>query len=292
MRYTIGRFAGMHHISKKTLRHYREVGLLLPAGIDPENGYAYYDDLQRERMRRILYLRLLRFSLEDIVALLDADEADWLAIVQRQLAQTRQQRQGLEAVERELRAILTRKRNGMEVYDQMDMAAKFEFKTFALEAPMLIIGLGKRVPYNKPEVKQPMIDSLIDSFFAEDMPALIPHRTVPYVQIGIVGEYDAQTGMGLYMMGELVDRIEEIPEGLRSFTLPVGTYVKITFQAKDKETLVTSALDEAYGKLYSEWLPASGYQEAEMLAVEVYPQETFEVPANPSMEIWTRIVPK
>lgn len=34
MRYTIGQFAGLHLVSKKTLRYYKEIGLLQPEGID------------------------------------------------------------------------------------------------------------------------------------------------------------------------------------------------------------------------------------------------------------------
>lgn len=36
MRYYAGRFAGMHQVSKKTLRHYRDIGLLLPANPEME----------------------------------------------------------------------------------------------------------------------------------------------------------------------------------------------------------------------------------------------------------------
>ncbi|WP_339221317.1 MerR family transcriptional regulator [Paenibacillus sp. FSL H8-0332] len=66
MVYTIGQFAGLHQVSKKTLRYYRDIGLLEPADIDPVNGYAFYEGEQFERMRRIQYLRRLRFSLEEI----------------------------------------------------------------------------------------------------------------------------------------------------------------------------------------------------------------------------------
>lgn len=292
MRYTIGRFAGLHLISKKTLRHYRETGLLEPAGIDPENGYAYYEDAQRERLLRILYLRALRFPLEDIAALLAADGEAWQASVRAQLARVRVEKRALEDVERELGAMLLRKEKGLEVYDQMDMETTFEYRTFHLKEPVMVVGYGRRVPYNKPETKQPMIDALIGSYFGDDMPATIPNRAFPEVGFGIVGEFDPLTGEGLYMMGEQVTGLSEIPEGLRAFTLPVGEYVSIMFRAKDKPTLTTEAMDTAYRKLYDEWLPASGYKEVEMMAVEVYRRTEFEVPANPCMEIWTRIVPK
>lgn len=39
---TIGQFASLHGINKKTLMWYDEIGLFHPAFIHPENGYRYY----------------------------------------------------------------------------------------------------------------------------------------------------------------------------------------------------------------------------------------------------------
>lgn len=36
---TIGQFAALHGINKKTLMWYDEIGLFKPAAINPENGY-------------------------------------------------------------------------------------------------------------------------------------------------------------------------------------------------------------------------------------------------------------
>ena len=35
---TIGQFAAMHRINKKTLMWYDEIGLFKPAAVNPENG--------------------------------------------------------------------------------------------------------------------------------------------------------------------------------------------------------------------------------------------------------------
>lgn len=291
MRYLAGRFAGIMQVSKKTLRHYREIGLLPPAGIDPDNGYVYYEEAQRIRMLRIQYLRKLGFSLDQIGELLSDASIDWLSVAQVQLTHVRANKRSLEAIEREFLGWAYKLENGKEVFDSMDTKQEFATSTFTLTAPVLIIGRGVRVPYNKREEKEPMIGGLIDGFFGDDVPSQIPHRTTPQLRFGIVGEYDGETGIGTYMMGNQVTTLQEIPEGMRGFTLAEGLYARIVFSAQDKETLVGPALDEAYGRLYG-WLPTTGYQEAEMLAVEVYRDEAFELPSNPSMEIWTRVVPK
>ncbi len=38
----IGEFSKLAHVTVKTLRHYSQVGLLMPAHIDHFTGYRYY----------------------------------------------------------------------------------------------------------------------------------------------------------------------------------------------------------------------------------------------------------
>ncbi len=100
MRLTMGEFAGTHRVSRKLLRYYREIGLLLPAGVNPENGYAYYDEAESERLRKILYLRGLRFSLEEIRNLLPLDARGMEEAVKRKLYSIRAEMRILKAIER------------------------------------------------------------------------------------------------------------------------------------------------------------------------------------------------
>jgi DNA-binding transcriptional MerR regulator len=54
---TIGRFARLTGLPIGTLRHYDEVGLLLPACVDPASGYRRYRREQAQRARQIAMLR-------------------------------------------------------------------------------------------------------------------------------------------------------------------------------------------------------------------------------------------
>ena len=45
---SIGRFADATGLTVKALRHYDEIGLLVPARVDPDNSYRYYDLAQVE----------------------------------------------------------------------------------------------------------------------------------------------------------------------------------------------------------------------------------------------------
>jgi DNA-binding transcriptional MerR regulator/predicted transcriptional regulator YdeE len=66
----IGEFSKLVHISVPTLRYYDEIGLLKPVEVDPFTGYRYYSASQLPRLHRILALKGLGFSLEQIGAVL------------------------------------------------------------------------------------------------------------------------------------------------------------------------------------------------------------------------------
>jgi DNA-binding transcriptional MerR regulator/effector-binding domain-containing protein len=69
--FKIGDFAQLGRVSTKMLRHYNEIGLLKPAFIDPSNDYRYYTADQLPRLNRIIVLKELGFTLQQIGALLD-----------------------------------------------------------------------------------------------------------------------------------------------------------------------------------------------------------------------------
>ena len=71
MKFKIGEFSKLCQVTVKTLRHYEEKGLLIPFEVDEWTGYRYYDLVQLRRMNRIIYLKKLGFSLEEIAELFE-----------------------------------------------------------------------------------------------------------------------------------------------------------------------------------------------------------------------------
>ena len=65
---TIGQFAALHGINKKTLMWYDEIGLFSPVLVHPENGYRYYSYYQSSILETILLLRELNVPIEEIQA--------------------------------------------------------------------------------------------------------------------------------------------------------------------------------------------------------------------------------
>jgi DNA-binding transcriptional MerR regulator len=70
----IGRFARMAGLSVGALRHYDELDLLRPADVDPATGYRRYRRSQLETARTIGTLRELEMPLDEIGAILAADD--------------------------------------------------------------------------------------------------------------------------------------------------------------------------------------------------------------------------
>jgi DNA-binding transcriptional MerR regulator len=71
---SIGDFSVMTRLSRKALRHYHDLGLLVPAHIDPHSGYRFYDTRQVDRAHIIRRFRYLGMAIPDVKALLSTDD--------------------------------------------------------------------------------------------------------------------------------------------------------------------------------------------------------------------------
>lgn len=113
----IGRFSRMTRLSIKALRLYDEIGLLVPAWVDPSSGYRYYDLGQANRAEAIRVLRSVDMPLDEIRAVVDADNPDLarkhLVLYRKRLAER------LSAQERMLTYLetLIEREEGIMAYD-------------------------------------------------------------------------------------------------------------------------------------------------------------------------------
>jgi DNA-binding transcriptional MerR regulator len=69
--FTIGDFARHGRVSVRRLRHYDAIGLLRPAAVDQATGYRFYEAQQLTRLNRIVALKDLGFTLEQVQSVLD-----------------------------------------------------------------------------------------------------------------------------------------------------------------------------------------------------------------------------
>lgn len=68
--FRIGEFSRIGRVTIDTLRHYDALGLLKPAKVDPFTGYRYYTTRQLQSLNRIIALKEVGFSLEEVARIL------------------------------------------------------------------------------------------------------------------------------------------------------------------------------------------------------------------------------
>ncbi|GLZ33399.1 MerR family transcriptional regulator [Lentzea sp. NBRC 105346] len=69
--FTIGDFAQLGLVSVRMLRHYDAIGLLRPAHVDPATGYRFYEATQLARLNRLVALKDLGLTLDQVGVVLD-----------------------------------------------------------------------------------------------------------------------------------------------------------------------------------------------------------------------------
>ena len=116
---TIGQFAAMHGINKKTLMWYNEIGLFRPASVNPENGYRYYDYHQNPVLETILLLRDLDVSIHEIQDFMkDRSAGNLKQLLEEKMADLDKQIAHLQAV----RTTLSAHRQNMDTLLTMDLS--------------------------------------------------------------------------------------------------------------------------------------------------------------------------
>ena len=109
--YRIGEFSSLSRVPVSALRYYSDLGLLPPELVDPDSGYRYYSPAQLPRLNRILALKDLGLSLDEIASILNenltaAELRGMLRLKRAEIGQElAEQRSRLTRVENRLRLI-------------------------------------------------------------------------------------------------------------------------------------------------------------------------------------------
>jgi DNA-binding transcriptional MerR regulator len=73
---SIGEFSKLTHLSVKALRHYHEIGLLVPADVDTGSRYRRYDPAQARDAQLIRRLRALDMPIEMVRTVVNATDGE------------------------------------------------------------------------------------------------------------------------------------------------------------------------------------------------------------------------
>ncbi|HSL31927.1 MAG TPA: MerR family transcriptional regulator [Anaerolineales bacterium] len=96
--FRIGEFSRITRVTIDTLRHYDALGLLKPAKVDPFTGYRYYSARQLVVLNRIMALKEVGFSLEEIARILreKLSNAELRGMLKAQLMRVEQEAQAAQ----------------------------------------------------------------------------------------------------------------------------------------------------------------------------------------------------
>jgi DNA-binding transcriptional MerR regulator len=135
--YSIGEFSKIAQVSGRLLRYYDQLGLFKPAKIDPETGYRFYSAKQLPDLNRILALKELGLTLEQIAGLSAQISTDEM---RGMLVQKKAQ------IEQALRAELARVRYIESRIDQIDREGQVRDDAVVLKSVAAQAFLAMREP--------------------------------------------------------------------------------------------------------------------------------------------------
>ena len=256
---TIGGFAQIGQVSARTLRHYDDLGLLRPERVDASSGYRYYDVSQLARLHRLLALRDLGFSLEQIRDMLE-DELSTEALRGMLRLRRAQVAQVVGEEQARLRRIEARLRS-LERRDQMTLVQDVVVKK---TQPLRVVEASGIAPGFGTENLQPVFSELYPRVIAHLQRAGVePGLCVAWYNQDTDGTVTVHAGFGVHAQVktsdgdgvtgvEVSDTAATDSDGVTVHELPVIDVASVLYRGAMEDIGAT------YDGLM-QWIDSSGY---------------------------------
>jgi len=245
--FSIGEFARHGRVSVRMLRHYDAIGLLRPASVDAASGYRFYQAGQLTELNRIIALKDLGFTLQQVQAIL----AEQVSAA-------------------ELRGMLKLRRAEIHAHIETETArlARVEARLLSIEdearvpvdgvvvkrlAPVRVGELTSTAAGYEPEAITPVIQPLYDELWC-----LIVSAGVSAAGPAIAYYEDAPAGDGAIVVHATVPVVAELGAhyGFAIVDLPeVDSVAAIIHHGSMDDVLST-------GQALARWIDANGYRSA------------------------------
>lgn len=138
--FRIGTFSKLARVSARMLRHYEKCGLFFPADVDRENGYRLYSAEQIPLIGRIIALRDMGFTVQEISDILE--NANDSAYYEQALKRKNNEIEATINSETDKRALIERALRQMK---ENVIMAKYEVKIKEI-APVKVLSLRETIP--------------------------------------------------------------------------------------------------------------------------------------------------
>ena len=125
-----------------------------------------------------------------------------------------------------------------------------------LKEPIRLLGL--EIQTNDKDIYKD-VGRVASSFNEIKKKSPLPHLKQPWASINISRDYDPESKTFTYMVGDQVEKIDSVPEGLSAFEIPVMTFAVFPVRPKSRFAWgITMGRMKRY--IYTGWLPKSGYE--------------------------------
>ena len=236
----IGEFARLGGVSTRMLRHYDAIGVLKPADVDPYSGRRSYDVAQLPMLNRLVALKGLGFSLEEVGVLLSegVDPAELHGMLRLRQAEferrVRQDRHALGRVTARLRLI------------EQETQVTTQIETKQVDALTLAV-LSAAAPDASRQTTGAVVQSLFGQVI-DRMEAVAADRTTP------VAHYAPSSGDEIQVTAGFAVPADSVP-GLQTYDLPATAVASTIHQGP------MSGIAAAYQAL-ARWAEAEGHHDA------------------------------
>ena len=243
--FTIGEFARHGRVSVRMLRHYDAVGLVRPAFVDPASGYRFYQAGQLDQLNRIIALKDLGFTLQQVQVILDeqvsAAELRGMLKLRRAEIQSQIEAETARLVRVEAR-LLTIEEEGLALTDGVVIKRL---------APVRVSELTGTATGYEPDAITPVIRPLYDQLFCR-----LASTGVNAAGPAVAYYEDAPAGDGAIVVHAAVPIVAEAA-GNHGFSVvdlaEVGCAAAIIHHGSMDDVLST-------GQALARWIDANGYQ--------------------------------
>lgn len=218
----IGEFSRISQVPVKTLRYYEELGLINPTHVDAFTGYRHYSVEQLPRLNRILALKDLGFSLEEIGRVVNEGVSLENLRGMLRLRQAEQSAQVLEAQDRlarvEARLALIEREGHMSHYDIVLKQVE----------PIRVAGVRGVIP--SPSEQGPLWNALYRDLNAQSAHFAGPCLTVYYEENEDRPEFDVEVCQPFTGSDPADPKIvvHDLPGGLMASTVHHGSYATLS----------------------------------------------------------------
>ena len=167
---SIGKMAKLAGVSEWALRHYDSIGLLHPVYVSKETGYRYYHPSQSDILTDIAALKAYGFSLGEIKALLDNDEAIMREHYQRQYFVLTQERDKLN-----------------QTLAQLSQKIKKQKEVALMDKKIMIVDDVDAIVYvaASAQPERDAVKTLNQKFAESATPLTMPEITIPEQQFAV-----------------------------------------------------------------------------------------------------------